>query len=126
MSNSPANKTQSTSSKVPSKFIAVYNNTVGILDCNIFKPNPNPKLRQIRSRVKFMPGNNKVAREDWAKCLENETFVHWTREQTMTTPGGHQYPLTLLEAGKKVDHSKELSIMERKIQTVRDNMEQHS
>lgn len=126
MSQSPAKQSSGTSSKVLSKFIAVYNNTVGILDCNIFTPNPNPKLRQIRTRVKFMPGNNKVSRDDWAKCLENETFVHWTKEQTMTTPGGHEYPLTLLEAGKKVDHSKELSIMERKIQTVRENMDSHT
>ena len=73
-----------------------------------------------------MPGNNRVARDDWEKCLENETFVCWTKEQDMTTPGGHRYPFTMLEAGKKVDHSKELNIMEQKIQTVRDNMDQHS
>jgi len=125
-SASATSNAEKTRTRSKNKFVNVYNNTLGILDQNFFKPHNDPKLRPIRSRVVFKPGNNRIAREDWERCLEKKTFRLWTTEQEATTPDGHKYPLTMLELGKKVDHSKEEAEMQSKIDKVREAREAYN
>lgn len=127
MSQPPAKQPPATPSKVAkSNFVNVYNNTLGILDQNFFTESSDPKLRAIRSRVVFKPGNNRVTREDWERCLEMPGFRNWTIERDAFTPSGHKYPLTMLELGKKVDHSKEEASMQRKIDKHREDREAYN
>lgn len=121
MSQPPAKQSSGISSKV-SKFVHVYNNTVGILDCNYFVPNENPKLRPVRKRVKFTPGNNRILRSEWNICLQNDTCLGWTKERQASTPDGHRYPLTMLQLGKVENHDKEIADIEKTLEKAREGM----
>ncbi len=122
MSNSPpatqSNPSDSDSSKsVKSKYVHVYNNTVGILDCNI--PLGKTAHNRVLRRVKFLPANNKVLRTDLEACMENKTFAGWTKERDSKTISGEPYRFTMLKIGHRKDHSAENSEMDDKIKRAR-------
>ena len=116
--SAPAASDSSKSGKPKSKYVNVYNNTVGILDCNI-KLGKTDHGRVLR-RVKFLPANNKVLRTDLEACMENKTFAGWTKERDATTLSGEQYRFTMLRIGHQKDHSAETAKMDEKIKRARE------
>lgn len=112
-------QTKTGSSKPKSKFVHVYNATLGIIACHVNR-SKSDTVGPASRRIKFMPGNNRMLRSELELCEATPGFVHYTKALSAKTVSGHPYELTRLQVGKVVDHSKEEAVIDAKIKAERE------